>query len=46
MILAIPLMLEVLEEVAECSDCWSEYYVPIGLPERIRAAIKAGRGEG
>ena len=46
MILAIPEMLAVLEEVAECSDYWSEYYVPIGIHDRIRAAIKAGRGEG
>jgi hypothetical protein len=38
-------MLEVLEEVAECSEYWSEYYVPLGLPDRIHAAIAKARGE-
>jgi hypothetical protein len=45
MILAIPKMLAVLEELDECAAYWSEYDVPLGLHERIKAAIKAGRGE-
>ena len=38
-------MLTVLEEVDECSRYWSEYDVPLGLHERIKAAIAEGRGE-
>ena len=32
-------LLEVLKELQECSSYWSEYYVPIGIHERIQAAI-------
>ena len=32
-------LLEVLKEVQECSAYWSEYYVPIGIHDRIQAAI-------
>jgi hypothetical protein len=42
---AAPYMLEVLEEVAECADYWSEYDVPLGLHDRIRAAIEKARFE-
>ena len=38
-------MLTVLKEVDECSQYWSEYDVPLGLHERIQAAIAKGRGE-
>lgn len=34
-------MLEVLKEVQECSEYWSEYCVPLGIHERIANAIKA-----
>ena len=32
-------LLEVLKELQECSAYWSEYYVPIGIHDRIQAAI-------
>ena len=32
-------LLEVLKELQECSAYWSEYDVPIGIHERIQAAI-------
>lgn len=38
-------MLEVLRELQECSEYWSEYYVPVGIHERIANAIKAGESE-
>ncbi len=31
--------LMVLQEVRECAEYWSEYYVPIGIHERIDEAI-------
>ena len=34
-------MLEVLKEVQECSEYWSECFVPVGIHERIANAIKA-----
>ena len=39
-----PTMLEVLEEVEECSRYWSEYDVPLGLHDRIKSAIAKARG--
>ncbi len=36
------LLFDVLKEVDECAEYWSEYYVPVGLPERIREAVQAG----
>ena len=45
MIIAAPGLLEVLEEVEECSRYWSEYDVPIGLHDRIQAAIAKARGK-
>ena len=45
LIAAAPAMLEVLEEVEECSRYWSEYDVPLGLHDRIKAAIAKARGE-
>ena len=44
MMVAAPTMLNVLEEIDECAAYWSEYDVPIGLHDRIRAAIKKARG--
>lgn len=32
-------MLAVLKELSESSDYWSEYDVPIGISDRIRAVI-------
>ena len=42
---AAPDLLEVLEEIKECSDYWSEYDVPLGIVDRINAAIAKARGE-
>ena len=44
MMVAAPKMLNVLEEIDECAAYWSEYDVPIGLHDRIKAAIKKARG--
>lgn len=32
----------VLKEVEGCAEYWSEYFVPVGLPDRIRAALATG----
>lgn len=42
---AAPELLAVLEELDECAAYWSEWDVPIGLHDRIRAAIAKARGE-
>lgn len=31
-----------LKEVEDCAEYWSEYFVPLGLPDRIRAALAVG----
>ena len=36
---------DVLEELEESSDYWSEYDVPLGIVDRIKGALKAARGE-
>ena len=38
-------MLTVLKEIDECSRYWSEYDVPLGLHDRIKAAIAKARGK-
>jgi hypothetical protein len=38
-------MLAVLEELEECSEYWSEYFVPIGIVDRIKAAIQCAKPE-
>lgn len=45
LIAAAPDLLEVLEEVAECAEYWSEYDVPLGIHDRIKAAIAKAKGE-
>jgi hypothetical protein len=45
LIAAAPDLLAVLKEVAECSEYWSEYDVPLGIHERIAAAIAKAEGE-
>jgi type III secretory pathway component EscU len=42
--IAAPEMLEVLEELDECAAYWSEYNVPIGIHDRIKAAIAKAKG--
>ena len=39
LIAAAPTLLEVLQELEESSSYWSEYVVPLGIVERIKAAI-------
>lgn len=45
LISAAPDLLKVLEELRECSDYWSEYDVPLGIVDRINAAIAKAKGE-
>lgn len=42
---AAPELYAVLEELEESSSYWSEYYVPLGIVERIQAALRKARGE-
>lgn len=43
LIAAAPDLAEVLKELSECSEYWSEYDVPLGIHGRIKAALaKAG----
>lgn len=37
-------MLEIIEALEHCSDYWSEYYVPIGIVDRMRAVIAKAKG--
>ena len=45
LIAAAPELYDVLSELEESSAYWSEYFVPIGITERIKAALKKARGE-
>ena len=45
LIATAPDLLAMCEELAECSDYWSEYDVPIGLAERLRDVIAKAKGE-
>lgn len=42
---AAPDLLAMCEELSECADYWSEYDVPIGIVERLRAVIAKAKGE-
>ena len=44
LIAAAPTLLEVLQELEESSGYWSEYDVPLGIVERIKAAIALATG--
>ena len=37
-------MLDIIEDLEHCSDYWSEYYVPIGIVDRMRAVIVKAKG--
>lgn len=37
-------MLEIIESLEHCSDYWSEYYVPIGIVERMKNVIAQAKG--
>ena len=45
LIAAAPDMYAVLRELAECSQYWSEYDVPLGIHDRIVAALAKARGQ-
>ena len=45
MIAAAPDLYAVVEELEESSSYWSEYFVPIGIVDRLRAALAKARGE-
>jgi hypothetical protein len=42
---AAPDMYAVLKELAECSQYWSEYDVPLGIHDRIAAALAKAGGQ-
>lgn len=45
LIAAAPDMYAVLKELAECSQYWSEYDVPLGIHDRIVAALAKAGGQ-
>jgi hypothetical protein len=45
LIAAAPDLLAVLQELQECAEYWSEYDVPLGIVDRINAAIAKATGE-
>lgn len=42
---AAPDLLAVCEELAESAYYWSEYDVPLGIVDRLKAAIAKAKGE-
>ena len=44
LIAAAPDLLSVVEELEESADYWSEYDVPLGIVDRLRAAIAKATG--
>ena len=44
LIAAAPDLLAVVEELEESADYWSEYDVPLGIVDRLRAAIAKATG--
>ena len=45
LIAAAPEMLEVLIDLSESAQYWSEYDVPIGIIDRLNAVISKAKGE-
>lgn len=45
LIAAAPEMLAVLQELEESAAYWSEYDVPLGIVDRIKAACAKARGD-
>lgn len=37
-------MLDIIESLHHCSDYWSEYYVPIGIVQRMEKVIAQAKG--
>lgn len=44
LVAAAPELLQVLKELEESAGYWSEYDVPLGIVDRIRAAIAKAEG--
>ena len=44
LIAAAPDLLAVIQELSESAEYWSEYEVPLGIVDRIRAAITKATG--
>ena len=44
LVAAAPEMLDVLIELQECAQYWSEYDVPIGIVDRLNAIIEKAKG--
>jgi hypothetical protein len=44
LIAAAPMLLAVVQELEESASYWSEYDVPLGIVDRLRAAIAAATG--
>lgn len=42
---AAPKLLAVVEELEESSAYWSDYDVPLGIVDRIRAALTEAKGQ-
>ena len=45
LIAAAPDLYDVLQELEESVDYWSEYDVPLGIQDRIRNVLRKARGE-
>lgn len=39
LIAAAPELLAIVQELEACSECWSDYFVPLGIQDRMRAAL-------
>ncbi len=44
LIAAAPELLDVIQELSESAEYWSEYDVPLGIVDRIRSAIAKATG--
>ena len=45
LIAAAPEMLDMLVELQQCAQYWSEYDVPLGIVDRLNAVIKKAKGD-
>ncbi len=45
LIAAAPEMLDMLIELQQCAQYWSEYDVPLGIVDRLNAVINKAKGE-
>ena len=45
LIAAAPDMLDMLIELQECAQYWSEYDVPLGIVDRLNAVIEKAKGD-